>query len=160
MSLLLPLFLGLPVPSVAPASEVVRQDPVIVTAVASRVFEPLDETPATVTVISRERIEREVARDIRDALRYEPGVSVVNNPTRFGLGNVNIRGLDGNRVQMMQDGIRMPDGFAIGSFSNASRNPFDLGLLSRIEILRGPGSALYGSDALAGVLSMTTLDPA
>ena len=140
-------------------TEVVRQEPVIVTAVASRVFEPLDETPATVTVIERSRLEREGARDIRDALRYEPGVSVVNNPTRFGLGNVNIRGLDGNRVQMMQDGIRLPDGFAIGSFSNANRNPFDLGLLSRIEILRGPGSALYGSDALAGVLSLTTIDP-
>jgi len=157
MNPLLPLVLGVALPPAA--GEVVRQEPIIVTAVASRVFEPIDETPATVTVIERDRIEREVARDIRDALRYEPGVSVVNNPTRFGLGNVNIRGLDGNRVQMMQDGIRLPDGFSIGSFSNANRNPFDLGLLSRIEILRGPGSALYGSDALAGVLSMTTIDP-
>ena len=154
---LIPLALGAALTPAPP--EIVRQEPIVVTAIASRVFEPLDETPATVTVIGRERLEREVARDIRDALRYEPGVSVVNNPTRFGLGNVNIRGLDGNRVQMMQDGIRMPDGFAIGSFSNASRNPFDLGLLARIEILRGPGSALYGSDALAGVLAMTTLDP-
>jgi len=157
MSIWLPFVLGLAPPSGPP--EVVKQESIVVVAVASRVPEPLDGTPATVTVIDRPQLEQEVARDIRDALRYEPGISVENLSTRFGLGNVSIRGLDGNRVQMMQDGIRLPDTFRIGSFSNASRNPFDLGLISRIEVLRGPGSALYGSDALAGVMAMTTLDP-
>ena len=133
---------------------------VSVTAVASRVTEDLSATPATITVIPRERLEREVARDIRDALRYEPGVSIENAPTRFGLGNIAIRGLDGNRVQMLQDGVRLPDNYKVGSFSNATRNPFDPALLSRIELMRGPGSALYGSDALAGVLALTTIDPA
>jgi hemoglobin/transferrin/lactoferrin receptor protein len=132
---------------------------IVVVAVASRVEESLDATPATASVIGREDLERTLSHDIREALRYEPGISVDNGPARFGLGNINIRGLDGNRVQMLYDGVRLPDGFRIGSFSNASRNPFDLELLSRIEILRGPGSALYGSDALAGVVSMTTLDP-
>ena len=133
---------------------------IVVSAVASRVDEAIDASPATVSVIERDEMERSLAHDIRDALRYEPGVSVENGAARFGLGNIAIRGLDGNRVQMLQDGVRLPDGFRVGSFSNASRNPFDVGLLSRIEILRGPGSALYGSDALAGVVSMTTLDPA
>lgn len=132
---------------------------IVVTAVASRASEAVDATPATVSVITREDLERGLARDIRDALRYEPGVSVENSAARFGLGNISIRGLEGNRVQMLVDGVRMPDGFRLGSFSNASRNPYDLGLLSRIEVLRGPGSALYGSDALAGVVSMTTLSP-
>ena len=136
-----------------------RVERIVVTAVASRVAEAVDSTPATVSVIERLELERGLARDLRDALRYEPGISIENGATRFGLGNIAIRGLDGNRVQMMQDGVRLPDGFRIGSFSNASRNPFDLGLASRIEILRGPGSALYGSDALAGVVSVTTLDP-
>lgn len=132
---------------------------IVVTAVASRVSETVESTPATVSVIEREALERDLARDIRDALRYEPGVSVENGATRFGLGNIAIRGLEGNRVQMLQDGVRLPDNYRVGSFSNASRNAFDLGLISRIEILRGPASALYGSDALAGVVSMTTLDP-
>jgi hemoglobin/transferrin/lactoferrin receptor protein len=132
---------------------------ILVTAIASRVEEAIEATPATVSVIGREELDRNLATDIREALRYEPGVSVENGAARFGLGNIAIRGLDGNRVQMLQDGIRLPDGFRIGSFSNASRNPFDVGLLSRIEILRGPGSALYGSDALAGVVAFTTLDP-
>ena len=139
--------------------EVHRVETLVVTAVASRVEEAIDSTPATVTVIERRELDRTLARDAREALRYEPGVSVENAPARFGLGNINIRGLDGNRVQMMEDGIRVPDAYKVGSFSNATRNPFDVGLLSRIEILRGPGSALYGSDALAGVVAMTTLDP-
>jgi outer membrane receptor protein involved in Fe transport len=132
---------------------------IVVSAVASRVEQTLDATPATVSVIEREDLERTLSRDIREALRYEPGVSVENGAARFGVGNIAIRGLDGNRVQMLQDGVRLPDGFRVGSFSNASRNPFDVALLSTIEMLRGPGSALYGSDALAGVVSMTTIDP-
>ena len=130
-----------------------------VTAVASRVAEAVEATPATVTVIPREQLERQLVRDIRDALRYEPGISVDFGAARFGLGTINIRGLDGNRVQYLQDGIRLPDGYKVGSFSNAARNPYDAALLARIEVLRGSGSALYGSDALAGVVSLTTIDP-
>jgi len=132
---------------------------ILVTAVASRVAEEADASPATLSVIERPEIEQSLSRDIADALRYEPGVSVERGAARFGLGNIAIRGLDGNRVQMLYDGVRLPEGYRVGSFSNASRNPFDLGLASRIEVLRGPGSALYGSDALAGVVSITTLDP-
>lgn len=146
-------------PDPAPPAEVHRAQTLVVTAVASRVAEAVDATPATVTVIRRQDLDRNLARDVRDALRYEPGLSIENAPARFGLGNINIRGLDGNRVQMLEDGIRLPDAYKVGSFSNASRNPFDVAMLSRIEVLRGPGSALYGSDALAGVVSMTTLDP-
>ena len=151
--------LALQPPGVDPPPAVPRVETLVVTAVASRVEEAVDSTPATVTVIERRELERTLARDARDAFRYEPGVSVENAPARFGLGNINIRGLDGNRVQLMEDGIRLPDAYKVGSFSNATRNPFDVGLLSRIEVLRGPGSALYGSDALAGVVAMTTLDP-
>ena len=140
-------------------SEVHRNEKIVVTAVASRMTESIEATPSTVTVIDREELERNLARDVRDALRYEPGISVQNSPARFGLGNINIRGLDGNRVQMLEDGIRLPDAYKVGSFSNASRNPFAVSMLSKIEVLRGPGSALYGSDALAGVISMSTIDP-
>lgn len=147
-----------PPPALSPAAA--TRETILVTAIASRVEQAVDATPATVRVIGREELERNLARDVRDALRYEPGISVENAPARFGLGNIAIRGLEGNRVQMLVDGVRLPEGFRIGSLSNASRNPFDLGLLSRIEVLRGPASALYGSDALAGVVSLTTLDPA
>lgn len=128
--------------------------------VASRVAESEERVAASVSAIGREALERQLARDVRDALRYEPGVSVDASPARFGLGNLNIRGLDGNRVQMLVDGVRLPDAYRVGSFSNASRHAFELGWVSRLELLRGPASAQYGSDALAGVLAVTTIDPA
>ncbi|WP_308812575.1 TonB-dependent receptor plug domain-containing protein, partial [Stenotrophomonas sp. HMWF003] len=74
-----------------------------------------------------------------------PGLSVTSSPARFGLGGIRIRGLDGNRVLIQTDGIAMPKAFAIGSFSDANRNFTDLETLKRVEIVRGPASALYGS---------------
>jgi hemoglobin/transferrin/lactoferrin receptor protein len=119
----------------------------------------VDAVAATVSVIEREDMFRDVAGNLREVFRYEPGVSFDSNPARFGLGNLSIRGLDGNRVQMTVDGIRLPEGYRVGSFSNASRNALGLGLLKRVEIVRGPASAIHGSDALAGVVAFTTLDP-
>ena len=82
------------------------------------------------------RLRRDVASDLRGLLRYEPGVSIENGATRFGLGNIAIRGLDGNRVQMTVDGIRLPETYRVGLYANASRNALGLGLLKQVEIVR------------------------
>lgn len=132
---------------------------VTVVAVAHRSGRPLDDVAPTVSLITRRDIETGLAFDLRDMLRYEPGLAIDNNPARFGLGNLSIRGIDGNRVQLLLDGIRLPESYRVGSFSNATRDALGLGLLQKVEILRGPGSALYGSDALAGVLAFHTVDP-
>jgi hemoglobin/transferrin/lactoferrin receptor protein len=142
------------------ATSAEKLDRLLVVAAASRVEESIDAVAATVSVIGRDEAFREVAGSLRDLLRYEPGVSIENGATRFGLGNLSIRGLDGNRVQMTVDGIRLPDSYRVGSFSNASRNAVGLGLLRQVEIVRGPASAIHGSDALAGVVAFETLDPA
>jgi hemoglobin/transferrin/lactoferrin receptor protein len=131
-----------------------------VVAAVSRVQESVDSVPATVSVIERQDAFREAAGDLRGLVRYEPGVTIENSATRFGLGSFNIRGLEGNRVQMTVDGIRLPESYRVGSFSNASRNALGIGLLRQVEIVRGPSSAIHGSDALAGVVAFTTLDPA
>lgn len=142
----------------APATQPL--DRVQVIGAVSRVDEAITEVAATVSVIEREDIYRDAAGNLRDLFRYEPGVSMENGAARFGLGNINIRGLEGNRVQMTVDGIRLPESYRVGSFSNASRNALGLGMLKRVEIVRGPASAIHGSDALAGVVAFTTLDPA
>lgn len=130
-----------------------------VTVSATRVERPMDEIPGTVSVISSDEMERDLMRNISDVVRYEPGVSVGNNPDRFGPNEITIRGIGGNRILMQVDGIRVPDAFSIGSFSSASRNMVDIDALKSIEILRGPGSSLYGSDAIGGVVTYTTKDP-
>lgn len=127
---------------------------------ATRTERAVSDVAATVDVIDREQMDRQLVHDIKDLIRYEPGLSAGRSATRFGLGSIRIRGLDGNRVRIQTDGIAMPTSFNIGSFSNANRNFTDLDTLKRVEIVRGPASSLYGSDALGGVVAFVTKDPA
>ena len=130
-----------------------------VTVVGTRTERTLDEVEATVSVYGREAIERRVARDIQDLVRFEPGVSVGGTGSRFGLEGFTIRGVGGNRVLTMIDGIRMPEEFSFGPFLSARRDFVDIDQVSRVEIARGPVSTLYGSDALGGVVAITTRAP-
>lgn len=132
-------------------------DEVVVTA--TRGPRAMADIAGTVTVKSAREIESELARDIKDLIRYEPGISVANSAGRFGLGGFNVRGIDGNRVLIEVDGIPVPDSFAIGSFASAGRDFVDLELLKKVEILRGAASSLYGSDAIGGVVAFVTKDP-
>ncbi|WP_343228492.1 TonB-dependent receptor plug domain-containing protein [Sphingomonas colocasiae] len=153
----------------APADDDAARAPAI-TVIATRAPEKVEDVPATVTVKTDEQIADEMASDIKDLVRFEPGVSVRQSPSRFGaaLGvtgrdgasSFNIRGLDGNRVLIQVDGVRVPDGFEFGAQAAGRGGYVDLGLVKSVEILRGPASALYGSDGLAGAVSFTTSDPA
>jgi hemoglobin/transferrin/lactoferrin receptor protein len=130
-----------------------------VTVVGTKTERTLANTPGTITLKSRTQLERELARDIKDAVRYEPGVSVTNQASRFGLAGFTVRGLDGNRVLIEIDGARVADGFSIGSFSSAGRDAVELDVLKRLEIVRGSASSLYGSSAMGGVVAFTTQGP-
>ena len=128
----------------------------IVTVVATRTERSVDDVAATVNVTTAEDIERQLARDIADLARFEPGVSVSGTGSRFGLAGFNIRGIGGNRVLTLIDGVRVPDEFTFGPFLSARRDYVDVDSLSRAEIARGPISSLYGSDALGGVVALRT----
>jgi hemoglobin/transferrin/lactoferrin receptor protein len=132
--------------------------PVVVTA--TRTLRAVEDVPNTVDVIERERMDALVVRDLKDLFRYEPGITVTDSFGRFGIGDIRIRGLGGNRVRIQVDGIAVSDAFSIGSFSNANRNFVDLDTLERVEVVRGPTSSLYGSDAIGGTVSFVTKDPA
>lgn len=126
---------------------------------ATRSERAIVDVPNTVDVIDRERMDTLLVRDLKDLFRYEPGITVGNSFGRFGLGDIRVRGLGGNRVRIQTDGIPVSDAFSIGSFSNANRNFVDLDTLKRVEVVRGPTSSLYGSDALGGSVSFITKDP-
>lgn len=140
-----------------------------ITVTATRAPILVSEAPATVTVKTDEEIADELATDIKDLVRFEPGVSVTRQPARFGaaLGTTGrggnegftIRGIGGNRVLIQVDGVRVPDGFTFGAQSAGRGDYVDVGLVKSVEILRGPTSALYGSDGLSGAVSFITSDP-
>jgi hemoglobin/transferrin/lactoferrin receptor protein len=145
-------------------------DPETITVTATRVAADTHKVPATVTVITDEKMADQLVNDIKDLVRFEPGVSVPRQPARFGAasnttgraGNEGfiVRGIGGNRVLIQVDGVRVPDGFSFGAQSVGRGDYVDLGLVKSVEILRGPASALYGSDGLAGAISFITADPA
>jgi hemoglobin/transferrin/lactoferrin receptor protein len=115
---------------------------------------------ANVTVLSRADLSGALATSLADIFRYLPGVDYEAAGTRFGTEGINIRGIGGNRVAILVDGVPLSDQFDSGSFSNATRDFIDAGLVQNIEVLHGPASALYGSSAIGGVVAVRTPDPA
>lgn len=130
---------------------------------ATRRETPIDNIPATVTTLSREEMDRRLPSDDADLFRDEPDVTMSRDQRRFGSTRVNIRGIEDNRVVQMVDGVRLPDYYNGGGPTNYTMNAGSapmLDFLNRLEIVRGPASSLYGSDALGGVVGYLTLNPA
>lgn len=149
--------------SVAGAGDVQDLNPVVVTG--SRTERNVKEVPATVQVIDEKELEVRQVFDIREAVEDVPNVEVPRSTNRMaGRGSggrannagFNIRGLTGNRVLILVDGVRAPRSY---NFGGSSRDNFDLGLIERLEVKKGPSSAQYGSDGIGGVVQFFTPDP-
>ena len=146
---------------VAPAAEMgmvahhetpLALDTITVTATKTR-RDPV-ETPGEINIIHREEIDRMQAQSLDDVLRYQPGLDIGGGPRRL-VEVPFIRGLSGPRVLATMDGVRL--NFQSG---HAGRLFVEVDALRRIDVVRGPNSALWGSGALGGVLALSTLDPA
>ncbi|MDI4632460.1 TonB-dependent hemoglobin/transferrin/lactoferrin family receptor [Pelomonas sp. V22] len=151
----------------APAAEPTRLGELTVSA--TRTERSTDAVPSTVTVYDKKRLQQREARDLKDLLENEVDIAVRAVAPRFtaagastgrgGNEGINIRGLEGNQVLMMIDGIRMPQSFSFGAFASGRADYVDVDMLAGAEVLRGPASAQFGSDGLAGALSLRTLSP-
>ena len=130
-----------------------------IVVVAHKDERSIREIAANVTALSRADLTNALATSIADVFRYVPGVDYEAAGTRFGTEGINIRGIGGNRVAILVDGVPLSDQFDTGSFSNATRDFIDAGLIQDIEVLHGPASALYGSAAMGGVVAVRTPDP-
>ncbi len=121
---------------------------------ATTVPTPADQVANAVTVITADDIKREQIRTVPDALRTVPGLNVVQTGGPGGQTAVFMRGTNSNHVKVLIDGIDAGDpSVTAGAFDFAHLLTGDI---ERIEILRGPQSGLYGSDAIGGVISITT----
>ena len=126
-------------------------DPAAIVVTASRNADSADSTPASATLIDAARISRIGAPLVTDFLRLVPSLSVSMNGPAGTLAEVRIRGAEGNHTLLFVEGIRANDPAA----GNAPR--FDLlnaDVASRIEVVRGPQSALWGSEAIGGVVAV------
>ncbi|MFO7304711.1 MAG: TonB-dependent receptor [Gammaproteobacteria bacterium] len=133
--------------SVAPRE---RDADVVVTA--TRIEQPVTDVIGAVSVITRRDIENRAAQSVQDLLRGETGLTVTNAGGLGKLSYVFMRGADAEQVLVLVDGVR------VGSVSSGT-TPFEyipVEQIDRIEIIRGPRSSLYGSDAIGGVIQIFT----
>jgi vitamin B12 transporter len=136
----------------ARADEVETLDPIVVGA--TRVATPASQLASSVTVITAQEIERNQWRTLPDVLRAVPGLTLVQTGGPGGTASVYMRGTNANHTKVLIDGIAVSDpSSANGSFDFSQVLTGDI---ARVEVLRGPQSGLYGSDAIGGVINIIT----
>ncbi|MGH8613760.1 MAG: TonB-dependent receptor [Gammaproteobacteria bacterium] len=123
--------------------------PIIVTA--TRLETRLDQVPASVSVVEGEDIERAQVTDTLELLRDIPGFTIVQTGSRGGTTSLFARGGNSNFNQILLDGVKVNQAGGEYDFSDLTSDGID-----RIEIVRGPQSALYGSDAITSVVQLFT----
>ena len=153
MKSLLAFFLLFALPVIAQTSQTSTQavsDEIVVTA--SAIPETVESTPATVTVITQKQIEQHVARDLADVLREVPGLTISRTGSPGKATSLFTRGANSTHTLVLWNGIEINNpyfaGYDWGRFSTAG--------VQQVEVVRGPYSALYGSDAVAGVVNVLT----
>jgi vitamin B12 transporter len=153
----LPAFLSLVTSIAAFSARADETDPVGLPEIivgATRVPTPQSELGTSVTVITREEINAKQERTLPAALLDVPGLNVVQSGGPGGISSVFIRGTNANQTKVFLDGIDVSDPSSPnGAFDYAHVLAFDL---DRVEVLRGPQSGLYGSDAIGGVINILT----
>jgi len=125
-------------------------EPVIVTA--TRTESPAGEVLASVDLVLRDDLVRTPAADLGDALRFVPGVEVARLGGPGQQTSLFLRGTESNHVLVLVDGLRMNPG-TIGTAAIQNVAPE---FVERVEVVKGPRSTLYGSDAIGGVINIIT----
>lgn len=134
----------------------VTLDPIVVSV--AREDSPLSKLANNITVLREDTREKNLSSSVADALADIPGVSF-DGSGRYGLSDVTIRGVSGNRVKILVDGQEITNQFSFGPFQNAGREYMDLNNIDQIEVIKGPASSLHGSDAIGGVVSLVSKTP-
>jgi len=127
-----------------------------ITITASKIEKNVYDVPNPVNLINEDQITKRNAKTSSEALREEPGVFV--QKTNHGGGSAIIRGLSSNQILLLVDGIRLNNStYRLGNHQYLTT--VDYNCLDRIEIVRGPASVMYGSDALGGIINLITQRP-
>lgn len=132
-----------------------QMDTIVVTATGYE--QQVAKAPASISVITREEIEKKSYKDVTDALENVPGVYIQGGGSNK---SINIRGMGSDYTLLLIDGKPMQgkeaDDIRGGNPGNAVNFLPPMEAIERIEVIRGPASALYGSDAMGGVVNIIT----
>ncbi|RBM31652.1 TonB-dependent hemoglobin/transferrin/lactoferrin family receptor [Vibrio tarriae] len=129
-----------------------------VVVTANRIEQPLSEVAGSVAVLEGETLEKQGKTELYDALNQEPGVSVTGGAGRPQ--NITIRGMTGNRIAIVRDGIQSADGYGAADINDKyGRNTFSLSNVKQIQVVKGASSTLYGSGAIGGVVIIESKAP-
>jgi len=134
-------------PVTAPAEPI---EPIVVTA--TRTAQAVDDVLGSVDIISGDELERWPAADVADALRMRAGIEIARTGGPGQQTSLFLRGTDSNHVLLLVDGVRINPG-TIGSPAVQNLAP---AMIDHVEIVKGPRSTLYGSDAIGGVVNVIT----
>ena len=135
------------------AAESEPDETIIVTATRTEI--PMTNATVPVSVISRQDIELSMATDLGELLRFEAGIDIGRNGGPGQPASVFIRGTESNHTLVLMDGVRINPGTIGGAaFQNIAPE-----IIERVEIVKGPRSALYGTDAIGGVINIITRRP-
>jgi len=147
--------LALPVFAQAASAEETSNDTIIVEG--SRLNQTATEIGSSVSIITAEDIDKLGFDFALDAIAAAPGVTINANGAFGGVASVRIRGAASEQTLVLVDGVPVNDPSAPGGGFNFAR--FDTENIERIEVLKGPQSTLWGTDAIGGVVSITTKRP-
>ena len=143
-------------------------DTLKITVTGTRNERLLKDFPGSISIYDYEDIKGSNSSNWRGLFKYDASIDsqafIRSDRSRTyskgDSGNINIRGVQGNRILTQVDGITIPRfNYGSGTFSASRLNFIDFNTLGKIEVLKGSGSALYGSDALGGVVSLRSLRP-
>jgi len=129
----------------------------IIVVSASRTEKQLKDVAGSIAVVTSEDLENQVINDMSQLFKYDPSITVTGSTG--GAQNFVVRGMGGDRVLMIKDGMRMNEGYgASGQNDIVGRGFIETDTLKQVEVAKGAASSLYGSDALAGIVVFTTKD--
>jgi vitamin B12 transporter len=134
----------------AHASEISPSDTIIVTATRTEI--PLEQATVPVRVITRDDIELSLATDLAELLRFEAGIDIGRNGGPGQATSFFMRGTESNHTLVLIDGVRMNP----GTIGGAAIQHISPEVIERVEIVKGARSALFGTDAIGGVINIIT----
>jgi len=140
----------LPFAALAQDPSITNEEVTVVTA--NRVEQAVADVLAPVTIITRDDIELTQAQSLTDIFRMLPGVDVAVNGGRGQVASIFIRGANSNQALILIDGVAM----LTANSGSPDFNQIPMNSIERIEFIRGPRAAIYGSEAIAGVINIIT----